>query len=1053
MSVINLSRLQDTTLWQRLDRGFVDQATATDAKFLAANLVAICEEAYERMKSFPKLHPEYTLHDEVHLLRVTELMAMILGQEGVNKLNPVEIALLILSAHFHDQGMIMEDREIEALTDDPKYQLFRQAWTSEHPILAEVQSALHHSNRNITDESALHKTELQLKVALLTDYIRINHGERSAKYILSRYGTDGRWQVGGVNLADYVAKLSMSHVRPASDLTENNGFHYDASIGTYTVNLVYLGIILRLADILDFDRDRTPDSLYRSIHFTSSVSLQEWEKHKSITGWNIDSTIIRFSAACEHPEYERAVRKFMDWIDIELSASHTIINKFPKSVEDYKLDLPLVTNRERIGPKDRAYIYHDLEFSLSRDQIVKLLMTDQLYGSVNLCIRELLQNSLDALRLRRSIFRRDLEMTWENGKVDFEHKLDDKGYEVIRCADNGVGMDEQIITKFLTSVGRSYYRSPEFEQERYSLQQAGADFEPIGQFGIGFMSCFMLGDRITIRTKKDYGQGRGHGPNLFVEINGLGGIITIKEVNENYPIGTSIEIQCGKFEGIVNNFRTKAQVVKSVSEVTIATEFPVSAKCSIPSNEGEVKIPNTIFSIQTPEESNDFENIVTESFDFNILDSQLQGMIKQSFLLTDTAEGETQEITISNSEAELLPADKEKLPNGSIKRPYAEWVIRKSLTNRSIRDNIKRISFDGIYVCGDAYYEGERIASYNYGYTALVHYRMPIISGNATFTLNVRGKLKAPLTPARGPVGKHRSYPTPEWKKIEDFLAVGYARIYENLVSQKLGKVSPSVYWKLIIFNNVDIEYFRKGEVWNHLSIPCVDPNNETKWIPVSALGILSNIDPSNNYTHNSLYTENGLRCEIFDRDLWEHMNEKRSPYAISNLLVSISTITEKEGKYIITPTMPADTQQIVGADFIKYNNDKISLIPFLFDLQDVIISISNLGIANINNHVVKVARDASLKSETLPIEKLCLQLIGLLNVDIHKLIEAISGSESVEFIIKRLGVLYTMVNWEACSPELKPPYKIHVQGGKIIEITEEILLKWSELDMYHRYG
>ena len=59
------------------------------------------------MKSFPSLHPEYTLHDDAHLLRVTQLMGNLIPDTVLRTvLNPVEIALLILSAYFHDQGMV-----------------------------------------------------------------------------------------------------------------------------------------------------------------------------------------------------------------------------------------------------------------------------------------------------------------------------------------------------------------------------------------------------------------------------------------------------------------------------------------------------------------------------------------------------------------------------------------------------------------------------------------------------------------------------------------------------------------------------------------------------------------------------------------------------------------------------------------------------------------------------------------------------------------------------------------------------------------------------------
>ena len=106
MPVLQLNSIRDTALWKRLHNGFSGNE-AELAQTLALNLVNVCQEASDRMKAFPSFHPEYTLHDEVHLLRVTELMSLILPNEVADQLNPAEIMLLILTAHFHDLGMVL----------------------------------------------------------------------------------------------------------------------------------------------------------------------------------------------------------------------------------------------------------------------------------------------------------------------------------------------------------------------------------------------------------------------------------------------------------------------------------------------------------------------------------------------------------------------------------------------------------------------------------------------------------------------------------------------------------------------------------------------------------------------------------------------------------------------------------------------------------------------------------------------------------------------------------------------------------------------------------
>src|SRR5437016_5977043 len=472
MPVLHLKSIEDTTLWKQLKSGFTGD-DANIAQTLASNLLGICEEAQDRMRAFPTLHPQYTLHDETHLLRVTELMAMVIPSDVLTGLNPIELTLLILSAHFHDQGMVLEKPELDALLNDPNFRIFRENWEIEHPNRRELRNRL--SDKTLTEDARdnLGRIACELDAAMLTDFVRQTHAERSAEYVRARYGSDPRWNVAGVNIAELVARLCLSHFESAHKLRPENGFRFDECVGTYRINMVYAGLVLRLADIMDFDRDRTPDALYRTIDFTSRISLREWEKHRSVQGWVINRQLVQYTLRCEHPEYERAAREFMDWIDRELADAADIVRQFPAGFSKYRWELPLKADRSRIEPKNNAYVYSDLEFTLSRDEVVKLLMMDELYMGSWLCVRELLQNSLDALRYRRAMYKRDSGIEWPHGKVNFTHFRNSSGEEILRCADNGVGMDLEVVRRFLTNVGRSYYRSPEFVQERVAFRRAG----------------------------------------------------------------------------------------------------------------------------------------------------------------------------------------------------------------------------------------------------------------------------------------------------------------------------------------------------------------------------------------------------------------------------------------------------------------------------------------------------------------------------------------------------------------------------------------------------
>jgi hypothetical protein len=86
-------------------------------------------------------------------------------------------------------------------------------------------------------------------------------------------------------------------------------------------------------------------------------------------------------------------------------------------------------------------------------------------------------------------------------------------------------MSRKIVENYFMHVGRSYYRSPEFDAERARLKKKDIDLEATSQFGIGILSCFMVADRFEVETYRT-----GHTP-LHITIEGPTKYFTIKLLN------------------------------------------------------------------------------------------------------------------------------------------------------------------------------------------------------------------------------------------------------------------------------------------------------------------------------------------------------------------------------------------------------------------------------------------------------------------------------------------------------------------------------------------
>jgi len=139
--VIDTRQLTDTQLFRRLESGFTNLQDEALAAELATDTKRLCELAADRIKAFPNYHPEYTLHDETHMLRVCELMAYVLGP-SLFELNPIELALLICAAYFHDQGMVPDAREWEQIKQSPNFKLSLEKFQIEHPNLRQIQERI-----------------------------------------------------------------------------------------------------------------------------------------------------------------------------------------------------------------------------------------------------------------------------------------------------------------------------------------------------------------------------------------------------------------------------------------------------------------------------------------------------------------------------------------------------------------------------------------------------------------------------------------------------------------------------------------------------------------------------------------------------------------------------------------------------------------------------------------------------------------------------------------------------------------------------------------------
>ena len=439
-------------------------------KSINSSFLPKIKEVYLEIKDvlntrIPQIFPQYTLHDTGHSFRVMEYMSKLIAD--ISLLNELEIVLLVYSALLHDVGMALSKEDIELIEND------------NFPGCNVKFSAMKKLKKNN------HKIALQ-------EYIRRIHGELSGKLIresLQKYFILPKLTM--LDFTDELALICESHTKDYDWIKSH--LKVNEVRGDYSFNSQYIAIILRLADILDIDSNRTPYRLFQLIS-PEGISENEWKQHFVISNnekikvneQTKQKTIV-FHGKVSDASIHRKLLVYISWIEKEIISATSLVNGMPSQ---YNL---IYDTKPAINIQTEGYSFSDYKMTLEFKAICSLLMGEKIYGNNELGLRELIQNSIDACRIRKEAENSNLEFGEDIFVPKIKVILDpQKGKVLIK--DNGIGMSHDIIKRHFLNIGVSYYNSTDFLLRDFA-------YKPIGNFGIGFLSCFMLSKKVTVITR------------------------------------------------------------------------------------------------------------------------------------------------------------------------------------------------------------------------------------------------------------------------------------------------------------------------------------------------------------------------------------------------------------------------------------------------------------------------------------------------------------------------------------------------------------------------
>ena len=206
------------------------------------------------------------------------------------------------------------------------------------------------------------------------------------------------------------------------------------------------------------------------------------------------------------------------------------------------------------------------EFSADVSKVLRLVI-HSIYTNKDIFLRELISNSSDACEKARYLL---VSGELQNEEEDLKEKIivsinKKDGY--ISVKDNGIGMDKDELINHLGTIAKS---GTEDFLKKISENKKATN-ELIGQFGVGFYSCFMVSDNVEVITKR---RGKNDSKGLIWKSNGVDGF----EINEADDVDYGTEIKVYIKEDCKEEYLNQFKIENIIKTYSNHISFPIEFK-------------------------------------------------------------------------------------------------------------------------------------------------------------------------------------------------------------------------------------------------------------------------------------------------------------------------------------------------------------------------------------------------------------------------------------------------------------------------------------------
>lgn len=344
---------------------------------------------------------EYTVHNISHIDEMLGIIEWLIPDETKKEMTSAEWLMLTLAVYFHDLGMVVTKDEYE-----------KRETSSFKNYKNEVLSGMEKSEY-------VEFVEKQDEYFLYQEFVRENHARRIKQWIEGSLETDlGDASTIKEIIEDILKSLDKMFKVDLAMICES---HHEDDIDDFTkyrvdnvygndknekVNLNYIAVILRIADLLHITKDRTPSITRKMINVSNPMSVVEWEKQMAVRAVqpklkrdgeeNIDEKLekdtIEITAYFEGAETAEAyfgLSSYLQYTRKELQKCNEIVEKARKKEGALSYKFPWreidETRITVIGFETKK-----LQFTIAQENILQLLVGHTLYNDSSVVVRELL---------------------------------------------------------------------------------------------------------------------------------------------------------------------------------------------------------------------------------------------------------------------------------------------------------------------------------------------------------------------------------------------------------------------------------------------------------------------------------------------------------------------------------------------------------------------------------------------------------------------------------------------------------------------------------------